>query len=453
MSQRMGNREKNLLPLFLWLNVALAGCFVGYIILSSSRQPKVTASSFKPIPGVTSSIPAFLASGGATGTLAQAGAGAPGGTNSPSTALTNAQANAAAETNPDPSTVASTNDPSLSPVLTRKKIGWEQLDTPDYDAYLRSLKAVGCPDEKVRYIVLADINDLMAKRRLKEAVAHDIQWWRTEPEQTLTMALQEKGRTLEEEKNRLVMKYLGAAAVEEERGEAMLWSNVQLTGPVLGSLPTEVHNAVQEICGRSLERSQASFWARVNDGQPLNQVDMAKMREQTRADLRKILKADALEEFLLRYSHNAHQLRLNLRGFEPTPDEFRKIFRVTDAMDHQLQLEYGGPEALSQEQRERHERQREAAIREALGTQRYQEYMMTKDPLYRQAQMTALQYGAPAKAIQPIYQMTKEIEARRQKVLNDASMPPVQKSQALQAIQQDQIRAIQRIVTDAATLR
>ena len=122
-------------------------------------------------------------------------------------------------------------------------------------------------------------------------------------------------------------------------------------------------------------------------------------------------------------------------------------------IDHQLQLEYGGSEALSQEQRERYERQRDAAIREALGQSRYQDYMMTKDPLYRQAQMTALQYGAPPRAILPIYQLTKDTEGRRQKILNDATLNAQQKSQALNAVQQDQIRAVQKIVSEAATQR
>jgi hypothetical protein len=440
--------EKKLLSVFLWLNVALAGCFVSYVLISSSSRPKVAAVSFAPLAGMTSSVAAVVQ----TGAVATAGA-------------TNVSPATSAATNPvpeeisgvgtngaDAALVSSGNTNEMSqPMATGRIIGWEQLDKPEYDRYLASLKAVGCPPEKVRYIVLSDINDLIGKRRVKEAVAHDIQWWRSEPELALTGALQEKGRGLDEERNRLISKYLGSPAVEEERGEAMLWSNVQLTGPVLGGLAPEVHNTVQEICGRSLERSQASFWARVNDGQPPNQVDMAKMREQTRADLRKILKPDAMEEFLLRYSLNAHQLRLNLRGFEPTPDEFRKIFRATDALDHQLQLEYGGAEALSQEQKERYERQRDVAIREALGPRRYQDYLMTKDPLYRQAQMTALQYGAPPKAILPIYQMTKDTEARRQQILNDATLTPQQKSQALNSVQQDQIRAVQKIVTDAAS--
>lgn len=438
-------REKKVLPLFLWLNVALAGCFVAYILLSTGRQPKVTATSFPPLASSTSAVATANGGTGAVtrvpGVAAVTTAAHPPPAEPPTTGVTEAGVTNDANV---------TNLPAAVLTAGGQKFGWEQLDKPEYDTYLANLKAVGCPDEKVRYIILTDINELISKRRVKEAVAHDIQWWRSEPEIALTGALQEKGRTLEEERNRLIAKYLGAAALEEERGEAMLWSNVQLTGPVLGALAPEVHNTVQEICGRSLERSQASFWARVNEGQPVNQVEMARMREQTRADLRKVLKDEAMEEFLLRYSHNAHQLRLNLRGFEPTPEEFRKIFRATDALDHQLQLEYGGAETLSQEQRERYERQRDAAIRDALGPRRYGDYLMTKDPLYRQAQMTALQYGAPPRAIQPIYEMTKEIESRRQKILNDATLNSVQKAQALNAVQQDQIRAIQKIVSQAA---
>lgn len=424
------------MQLFLALNVALAACFVVYLFLSTNNQPRVVATSFVP-PASPSSKTNATNSLIATAQTAQTNvtnlltAIAPEGTNAP----------------------GATN--LLSPVFSQKRIGWEQLqrdeqtNTVDYRTYIDSLRAVGCPEEKVRYIVLADINDLFSKKRLKEAVTHDVQWWRSEPEISVAGALQQKGRTLEEERRILIEKYLGADAVESEKGEAMLWSNVQLTGPVLGNLPPEVHNAVQEICGKSIERHQGAFWARINDGQPLNSVEMAKLREQTRADLRKVLSPEGMEEFLLRYSHNAHQLRAELRGFEPTPDEFRKILRGTDALDHQLQVEFGGVEALSPQQRDRHNSQRDAAIREALGPKRYQDYLLVKDPLYRQAQMTATQYGAPANVIMPLYQMTKTNETRRQKILNDSALTPQQKSEALNAVQQEQMRTVQQIVSDA----
>lgn len=421
-------RDKNLLQLLLVLNVALAGGFVAYLFVSRNSQPQVVATSFVP-------------------SLAK--------TNPPSVRTANSASNSPAASIPTnaPAVVATTNEPAARPVFTDKQFNWEQLESADYQGYIRSLRAVGCPEARVRYIILADINELFTKKRAREAELHDPQWWKAEPDPMIASALQQKGRQLEEERRSMIEKYLGYETLENERSEAMLWSSVQLTGPVLGSLPTELHNSVQEVCARSIDRHQGAFWARVNEGQGLNQVEMAKLREQTRADLRRLLNAEQLEEFLLRYSHNAHQLRMELSGFEPTQEEFRKIFRAIDPLQHQMQLEYGGLEALSQQQRERFDRQRDAAIKETLGPKRYEAYSITKDPLYRQAQMTAQQYGAPPKAILPIYQMVKATEARRQKILTDAALTPQQKSAALNAVNLEQLRSVQQIVSESAAGR
>ena len=41
---------------------------------------------------------------------------------------------------------------------------------------------------------MADINELFAKRRVKEATIHDPQWWKARPDLMIANALQEKGR-------------------------------------------------------------------------------------------------------------------------------------------------------------------------------------------------------------------------------------------------------------------
>ena len=421
-------RDKTLLQIFLFLNVALAGCFAVYLFLNANDQPKVAPSSITQAAPKSNElaklVPLPLAPRGpqpATNVVADT------------------------TTNEEPTT------PAPKPVLSQRRFNWELVQSPDYTNYIASLRAVGCPEDKIRNIILTDINDLFSQRRLKEAVIHDPQWWKARPDLMITGALQEKGRTLEEERRALVARLLGPEALETERSEAMLWSSVQLTGPVLGKLPTEVHNAVQEICSRSIERTQGAFWARVNDGQQPNPVDMAHLREQTRVDLRKILSPDAMEEFLLRYSHNSEQLRAELFGMNPNAEEFRKVFRATDSIEHQMQLEFGGVESMSQQQRERYERQREAAIKETLGVKRYEEYLTTKDPLYRQAQSTARQYGAPDKAIQPIYQMSKRTEEKRRKILVDGAMTPEQKSAALNAVNLEQMQSVQKIISDSAS--
>ena len=118
-------------------------------------------------------------------------------------------------------------------------------------------------------------------------------------------------------------------------------------------------------------------------------------------------------------------------------------------MDHQLQLGYGGAEALSPQQRERHLAQREAAIKEALDPKRHQDYLLHKDPLYALAKLTATQFGAPHKAIMAIYQVTKTNEVRRQRILNDATLPGPQKTEALKELKQEEMRKIQQVVLES----
>jgi hypothetical protein len=118
-----------------------------------------------------------------------------------------------------------------------------------------------------------------------------------------------------------------------------------------------------------------------------------------------------------------------------------------------MQLECGSVETMSLEQRKRYQRQRDAALKETLGPERYQAWLLTKDPLYRQAQMYATQFNAPPEAVTPIYLMTKATETRRRKIMSDASLTPEQKNQALSAMTLEQIQSIQKIASESAARR
>jgi hypothetical protein len=67
--------------------------------------------------------------------------------------------------------------------------------------------------------------------------------------------------------------------------------------------------------------------------------------------------------------------------------------------------------------------------------------------------MFASQQNASAQALMPIYQLTKASEAKRQKILTDASLTPEQRNQALNAVQREQTESIRRIVRETAAPR
>jgi hypothetical protein len=354
-------------------------------------------------------------------------------------------------TNPLANVSLKTNATPRSPrsiASADKKFGWQDLTNDAYLDYIAGLRSVGCPEKQVRNIVVSDVNELFDKRRLEHAIKTDSQWWKAE---TFMGVLPMQGMNtanFDEQRRELLTKILGEDSQDSVRLPSLNGSAVNLTGPVLGALPAETWNAVQEICQRSMDRHMAYQMSKMNEGAAFDNIELAKMRDQTRQDLAKVLTSEQIEEFLLRYSHNSSKLRQDMRGLDLMPDEFRKIFRALDPLEHQTQLDYGGPEALSQKQREQLEAQRDRAIREALAPQRYTQYMLTKDPLYKQAQITAMQYGMNGKAVQPLYEMQKTIEAKRNQITQNASLTAEQRTQALQSLGVEQQQNLQRLLSD-----
>src|SRR5881394_1453606 len=172
-------RDKNLLQLFLGLNVALAACLVVYLFLSSNRAPAITTTSFANYSAKSNrtSVPVLTADRATPATN-----GLVAGTNNAAAASASNAAATASVIGTSTNAAGTTNDPTaaLTSAGSAKRVGWEEIEadtrnnTDHYKGYLNSLRAVGCPEDKVRYIALADINELFGKKRLKEAVTYDL---------------------------------------------------------------------------------------------------------------------------------------------------------------------------------------------------------------------------------------------------------------------------------------
>jgi hypothetical protein len=336
------------------------------------------------------------------------------------------------------------------PAVARPAVGWKQLGTDEYPAYLDRLRQAGCPEDKIRLIVTADADEWLLQQRVAQAVANDFPWWKAEPLSTLDQTFNDKYGQFRARRGEMVKQLLGEDAGEVSDATKETAIVVNLSGPVLGALPREKYNAVQEICSRSLDRHLGYQNNRQNEGIFLNQGDLARLREQTRTDLSQILTPEELEEFLLRYSHNANRLRQDLAALEPTPEEFRAVFRAVDTLEHRLQLEYGALDSLSARQREEFEKQREQAIRKVLPPDRYQKYLVGRYPLFRQAQLAVRRAGLTDGVVLPFYEVLSEHESRRREVLNNGTLTSEQRQLALQNIEKQKETDLQKRLGDEA---
>jgi len=217
---------------------------------------------------------------------------------------------------------------------------------------------------------------------------------------------------------------------------------IVLDGPVLGTLPAEVRQTLQDISTRSQERLQSYLEAARRDGKAASPSELTKLRQQTRDELARVLSGPQLEEFLLRYSQEASNLRATfgqLQYFNATPDEFRAVFKATDSIDQRIQS-IDGDDANAVQGRKALEDQRENAIKLALGPQRYEEYRLLQDPLYRDAVAAADQAGTPD-AARTLYQINVAAASVQNDILANTNYTAEQKKIELKRLELEQLQA------------
>jgi len=338
-----------------------------------------------------------------------------------------------------------TNSSRTNFVVRRQIFSWRELESTDYPTYVANLREIGCPEQTIRDVIIADINALYARRRASELLTSEQQWWRSEPDPEVLEAAAEKSKALEDERRGLLTRLLGA---NWEAGDIVSLPRpsqpgVVLDGPVLGSLPSETKQAIQMVNLQSQEKLQDYLEAQRAAGKNPDPVELAKLRQQTRDDLKRILPPSQLEEYLLRYSQNANDWRAQfgqLKFFDPTPDEFRAVFRATDVLDQQIQLLADATDANSLSQRKILEDQRENALKTALGAERYEDYRLLQQPAYRDAVTLAEDAGAP-EAAKTIFQINQATATELDRVRADTNLTAEQKTIELKRLELEQLKA------------
>jgi hypothetical protein len=330
-------------------------------------------------------------------------------------------------------------------VIRRQFFSWAEVESSDYPTYVANLREIGCPEQTIRDIIIADVNTLYARRMATEIVTPEQQWWRSEPDPAVVQAAADKARELDDERRALLASLLGVDWESRDLANLPRPSHpaIPLDGPVLGTLSEETKQAVQNISAWAQERLENYLDAQRQRGRNPDPVELAKLRAQTRDELTRLLSPLQLEEYLLRYSQNARDLRAEigqLKYLETTPEEFRALFRATDLIDQKLQLLAGSNDPNSVAQRKALEQQRDNAIRIALGATRYDQYVQLHDPIYRDSYAAAQEAGDPD-AAQALYQINLAAAQQEEAIRTNSNLTPQQQAVARQKVILDQLKA------------
>jgi hypothetical protein len=336
-------------------------------------------------------------------------------------------------------------------VVRRQNFTWDEIESADFPSYIANLRAIGCPEATIRDIIVADVNQLFTRRRATEVITAEQKWWRSEPDPEVTQMASEKLQALETERRTLLSTLLGPDWESSYYPYPAHPDSPSLDGPILGALPPQTKQAVHDIESRATERRKTYLDSlqKEGEGKQPDPAELARMRQQTRAELAQALNPEQLEEYLLRYSSHASSLRSELHGLANTPDQFRALFHLTDPIDQQLQLLSNTNDAAIAARRQELVKERDQGIQQMLGTDDYKEYKLAQDALYREVHAVAQQAGTPADKILPLYEISRATEQERQRIRNDATLSDEQKEQALETVQAAQRTSWRKLLGDA----
>ena len=352
---------------------------------------------------------------------------------------------------PSPEPVAQRPLPSPEPQPSQAETNsfrWAQLESEDYATYIQRLRTIGCPEQTIRDIIIADLDKLMASRmRHIEGVKEPPKYWKPENKELISAqaALEklELKQDLDFEKRRVISELLGVDLAAErlrQRGERDIYSER------LGFLPEEKLaqvRMVMDAANREELRLRENSWL---NGEQLTPEETQRLREiesERREQIAGLLSPEEYERFELWFSPSAYKVREAFFTLEPTEEEFLAVYQLQKEFDQQWsQVDPENPPLALKQTYEDARQELEAGIAEALGPGRYTDLQRARDDDYRELRITAAQFNLPPVIADEVQNYRQILEEHRRQVLSDPGLSAAQRAELLRAFSEEAERSV-----------
>jgi hypothetical protein len=334
------------------------------------------------------------------------------------------------------SKVARSQRPGQTITVTRDKaLDWTTVESADYIAYIENLRAIGCPEETVRDIIIADINKLYASKiAALYPSPKEFKFWRVEDRAARSEDRERdhKRHELEDEKRELIRELLGI----DYESEMARWSGRPNEDDFrYGFLSPEKQEGAKALYQKYRDMERELF----RDGGGWTAENRAKftaMRAEREAELAKLLGPEEFQEYQLRNSYTARNMRDNLSAFQPNESEFRQIFDLKKAFDDQFAFTRESSDETIREQRRLAQEQLNQQLLAKLGPERFQQYERSQDERYRDANDFVQRNNLPQETANVVYEVRIAAEQERERIRNDASLNEEARNSAYAALSQ-----------------
>lgn len=342
------------------------------------------------------------------------------------------------EQSPDATTITNT-------MAVTNDFRWAQLESEDYRAYIARLRSIGCPEQTIRDIVIADVDKLLApKMQAANPRVRDAKFWQPIEQELWEDAEQKdalrKQREVDFEKREVIRQLLGLDLVGER---LRVQGQEDYYGQRLGFLPEEKRALVRTALDQFADQERVLLEQQVEEGgTPAGSEDFAKLRQQKDAALAQLLTASERQQYDLWFSPSAAAVRDSVYGLNASEEEFMKLYQLHRSFAEK-QGDNFGPWNLEWFNYEK-------KVEATLGEQRYAEYRRAQDNDYRELLRTTTRFKLAPEVAAHLYSYKQPVEEARAQVLAEPAYTSRQRSAALQAITEETQRALRESLGEKA---
>ena len=334
-----------------------------------------------------------------------------------------------------------TPSPVTPVVVVRTNVfEWAQLEAEDYRTYIERLRSIGCPEQTIRDIVIADLEKLMAPRvREIDGRKEPPKYWKPERKELVrTIDVLEKSGKKQEvdfEKREIIRELLGvdlAAERSKASGESDFYEER------LSFLDADKRSRVRMIMERANREEVAlreKSWMEndeltADERTRLDEIATTKARE-----VAALLSPAELENYNLWFSDSAYKVRDSFFAMEPTEEDFLAVYEIQREFDSVWANKSGA-------EYENARNDYEQKIREHLGEERYEEFRRSRDDDYQQLQAAAVQFGLNSGIATEVYGFKKVLNEERQRVQEMPGLTAEQRARVFNALGEEAERAV-----------
>ena len=303
---------------------------------------------------------------------------------------------------------------------------WPEMKTADLSALLQRLRERGFPPEIIRAILSAQLLEAYAARmKALDPDSDRRPYWKS---YSIDPKVQVAQMQLYREQQKILRGLLGADADPQES------VNDVYRGRRFDTVPREKLDDVQRILREFEEARSEAFGSSGGMIGAETQKKLANLDREMRSALRGVLSPSEFEDFQIRNSDTARNLRNELSAFNPTEAEFRALYRLKADFDERFPPNYGMLNMEEQERRSEGYRQLNEQIKATLGAVRGEEYQRASDYNYKQTSQLVARLELPAETTNKVYDVQKDIQTRMRDVARPRPDGPPTPSPELNAL-------------------